>query len=469
MTTIPLQGANTQLSYAFEVTDPIVAGGGIAMILVVSNPDDAVVCQSIELAFPEGTNATDLIAGGAAISTQPQSGWTVGTDGGNVTFTAPDGGVSVEGQSLAFVLQTTANASPGSPDVTLTEICSDGQGGSQQGTGIFSLTKFPAGFSLSDLATLTEAGIDIPYGQPALLTWAATGDGVSCTLEYQPADSGDRVSQGVPNVAPAAGFQTDPLTRSNSVTFTLTAQVEVLGQDNPLTAHRQCTVTVETMSLSFVVEPPAVGVNGLVRLTWNAPNADHCELQDGTILPASGTKYVLLQASRTLIITAYGADGQMRQQSASVSVDPSIVPNETGFVMTGQAGPTGSDAVIVHQRSTEGGAIVAVPPGPGGQGENVDLTVALPPLDTTTNPARVLPLTVTGGVGGPGGPAALYVPQGPGGPGGNAVLTATFDPTQTPPAQFIVTLTGGAGGGGSSQGTPGSASATIDGQPLALP
>ena len=469
MTTIPLQGANTQLSYALEVTDPIVAGGGIAMTLVASNPGDSVLCQSIALTFPEGTNATDLIAGGAAISAQPESGWTVGTDGGTVTFTAPDGGISVEGEALAFVLQTTANASPGSPNVTLTETCSDGQGGSQQGSGIFSLTKFPVGFSLSDLTTVTASGLDVLYGEGALLTWTATGDGVSCTLDYQPADSGGQVSQTVPNIAPAAGFQTDPLTRSDSVTFTLVVQVSVLGQDNPLTARRQCTVSVETLSLSFVVEPPAVGVNGLVRLTWSAPNADHCELQDGTILAASGTKYVLLQTSQTFTITAYGTDGQTRQQSETVDVNPSIVANETGFVMTGQAGPTGPDAVIAHPRSTEGAAVVAVPPGPGGQGENVNLIVALPPLDTTTNPTRVLPLTVTGGPGGAGGPAALYVPQAAGGPGGDAALTATFDPSQTQPAQFIVTVTGGAGGSGSTQGAQGSASATIDGQELVLP
>ena len=147
----------------------------------------------------------------------------------------------------------------------------------------------------------------------------------------------------------------------------------------------------------------------------------------------------------------------------------SFVANETGFVMTGQSGPTGPDAVIAHPRSTEGAAVVAVPPGPGGQGENVNLIVALPPLDTTTNPTRVLPLTVTGGPGGAGGPAALYVPQAAGGPGGDAALTATFDPSQTQPAQFIVTVTGGAGGSGSTQGAQGSASATIDGQELVLP
>jgi hypothetical protein len=471
-TTIPLQGGNTQLSYGLEVNDPIIADGGISMTLVASNPtSDTITFQSVALTFPEGTNATDLIVGGAAIATQTPSGWTVGVSGGTVTFTAPGGGVAMAGGELTFTIQTNANASPGSVNVLLTETAADPPGGFEQGTGTFPLTKFPVGFSLSDLSTMTNEGLEVPYGQPALLTWTATGDGVSCTLDYQAAQSGPQVSQAVPNIPPAAGFQTEALTNSGTVAFTLTAQVSVLGQDNPLVAHRQCSVTVEAMSLNVVVEPPAVGVNGLVRLTWNAPNADHCELWDGTIVPATGTKYVLLPATQTFTINAYGADGQTKQWGpATIEVNPSIVPNGTGFVIVGQPGPTGPGAVVHRAHTTEGWSIISIdPPGPGQQGQNVALSPALPPLDTTTEPALVLPIMVTGGAGGAGGAGAYWVPQGPGGPGGNAVLTATFDPSQTQPAQFIVTVAGGAGGGGSGPGAPGSASATIDGIAVALP
>jgi hypothetical protein len=473
MTTIPLQGGNTQLSYALEVTDPIVADGGITMTLIASNSTgDTITFQSAALAFPEGTNATDLIAGGAAIATQPPDGWTVGVSGGTVTFTAPGGGVAMAGGELTFTIQTTANASPGSANVMLTETAADPPGGFQQGTGTFPLTKFPVGFSLSDLSTMTNEGLEVPYGQPALLTWTATGEGVSCTLDYQPAQSGGQVNQAVPDIPPATGFQTEALTYSGEVTFTLTAQVSVLGQDNPLVAHRQCSVTVEAMSLNVVVEPPAVGVNGLVRLTWDAPNADHCELQDGTTLPASGTRYMLLQTSQAFTITAYGADGQTRQWGPTiVEVNPSIVPNGTGFAIIGQAGSNGSDAVVhVGGLTSEVRPLTGIdPPGAGGPGQDADMVLALPPLDTTDEPALVLPITVTGGAGGAGGAGAVWVPQGAGGAGGDARLTATFDPSQTRSAQFVVTVAAGVGGSGSPQGAAGSALVMIEGLALPLP
>jgi hypothetical protein len=470
-TTIPLQGGNTQLSYGLEVNDPIIADGGISMTLVASNPTtDTITFQSVALTFPEGTNATDLIAGGTPINTQQETLWTVGKDGGSITFTAPDGGVAVAGQPLTFVIQTTANASPGTANVLLTEMASDPPGGSQQGTGTFSLTKFPIGFSLSDLTTAAAAGLEVPYGTPAMLSWVATGEGVSCSLNYQPADSGEPVDQPVDNASPADGFQTEPLTRSDSVTFTLTAKVPVLGQDDPLVASRQCTVSIEAMSLSVWVEPATVGPNGLALVQWNAPNANSCTLDNIQNLPASGSQYVAVAETRAFTVSAFGPGGQNKQQQATVSVDPTIVATETGHVVTGGPGGTGSTGYVFTSRSTEGGGHTwTVPGGTGGQGGDASLTAALPPLVSTDSRTRVIAISLTGGPGGQGGDGGDSGRGGSGGTGGAAVLAATWDPSQDPPAQYLLQLTGGPGGGpgagsGGQQGGQGSVSATVDGQ-----
>jgi hypothetical protein len=65
----------TLLSYGLGVhPEPLQAGQRVTLVLSVSNASrDTIVCQSIALAFPEGTKATDLIAGGAAIDTRQES------------------------------------------------------------------------------------------------------------------------------------------------------------------------------------------------------------------------------------------------------------------------------------------------------------------------------------------------------------------------------------------------------------
>jgi hypothetical protein len=146
---------------------------------------------------------------------------------------------------LVFMIATTANAQPGTASVTLRETASDDGGPQQQGTGAFSVSKFPIDFSLSDLQAVPPEKLDIPSGQPASLNWTAIGAGVSCTLTYQPSDAGPTVSVSVPNIPAGGVYATEPLTRAGSVVFTLIAKVSILGQDQPLIVQKQLVVSVD--------------------------------------------------------------------------------------------------------------------------------------------------------------------------------------------------------------------------------
>jgi hypothetical protein len=454
------------------VPDPLQAGGPARFKLGVSyGGDDAVTCVSIQLTLPVGDDASDLIDGSAGIETQPPEGWTPTIDGGSVTFTAPDGGVLVEEQGLTFVLATTANAQPGTATVAVTETCSDNGGLVAPRSGSLIVDKFPVDFSLSQLLTVPpDTGNDVPYASPAMLDWLATGDGVSCTLLYHPANGNAQVNVSVPNVAPGGGYASQKLTRANGVAFTLLAQVSVLGRDDPLIVARQLFVTVDSPTLDVGVVPPKVGVNGLVALQWTAANVDHCTLQDGTLLSSSGTAYFVVKEDQTFTVSAFDADGYMLlQQQKTVHVDSSISPNEAGQSLTGATGPNGEDGWEYVLNGQDGDA-----------GGDAVLTIALAPLDATGSTAHVVPISVTGGTGGAGGAGSQWATGASnGGPGGNAVLTATFDATLSPEAQYIVTLTGGAGGSGGQStlqsngqivhgatGGTGAASATIGGQPV---
>ena len=605
MTTISLQG-NTQLTYSLLVPDSIMANDGFTMKLIASNPGAPVVCKSITIAFPEGALSTDLMAGGAAISTQPQSGWSFEVKGAAVTFTAPNAGVRV-GQALAFSVDTFANATPGTAEVTLTETCIDGQGGSQQGTGVFCLTKlnppllayqlevepdplwagnsatlsltasnagddaitcqsiqltlpvgtdatdliagidgisteqplgwtaqvdkggvvtfrapaggaaimqtslrfalsisvndelgtsslalceaasddgsasqtgfrsfeldkFPAGFSLSDLQTVPFDKTDVDYDTPARLNWSATGAGVSCLLEYKPSDDDNRtVRVTVPNTPAGGSYTTENLTRERQVDFTLSALVRVLGRDDPLIRQARCPVTVDTLPVPTIwAEPTQTGLNGLVRLRWNAPNADHCLFGDGTRLEPSGQRYILMTKTKSLYITAVAPDGRTKQNFANVTVDPSIQATEAGHVATGAPGEAGRDTEINPFSAR------IYPGTPGTNGGDVNLTLSLPPLDTTGSAARVTPVTVTGGTGGAGGNALGFTqPSGlNGGAGGNVVVNLNFDPLLGPPAQYLIVIKGGPGGTGGqvggNEGAAGWAYAYVEGQCLDL-
>jgi hypothetical protein len=479
-----VEAADPLLTYALQsMPNPIQAGGGATLKLLVSNGgDDLVTCVSIQLTLPVGDDASDLIDGSATIATRPATGWTATVSGGVVTFTAPDGGAVIEGDGMTFALTTQANAQPGTATLALTENASDDGGAVEPRNASFLLNKFPVDFSLSELTTVPpDTGLDVAYGNPAVLNWTAAGAGVTCTLQYQPVDGGAVVDAAVPNAAPAGAFQTQPLTSAHGVIFTLIAKVNVIGRDAPLVVQRQLAVTVESPSLSVVVGPPRVAPGGLVALQWTAANVDHCVLQDGTILPLSGTRYYVVTQDQSFTVSAVGAAGQtLKQQQGTVTVDPAIHPTLPAYVDTAPDGGPGAGPWVHYVRSSEGLMPVWEGAGSGGNGADAAPTVALAPLDMTGGSGRVMAIQVTGGNGGPGGDGNGNAPwPGNGGNGGNAILTATFDPAQGSPTQYIIALAVGGGGAAGqvgdpafSPGSPGGPgtvkAATINGQPVSF-
>ena len=453
----------TLLAYSLASRpNPLTVAADAELVLTVSNPqDDPVTCTGIVLTLPVGTAGTDLIDGKAALAVRPAPGWSSGTAGGVITLTPPGGSATIGSEGLPFTVAVGTNDQPGTATIEIDETASTQDDPDHVRSTTVDVGKFPAGFSLSSLTSVPPERLHIPYGKTATLMWTATGEGVACTLEYQPTDDPDWVTTNVANVGPVTSL---PLSRSESVVFTLTAQVDVLGQDQPLVAQSQLQLAIDTLSLTFEVQPPSVAPNGLVRLRWHAPNADHCTLDDGTVLPPSGAMLVVLQQSRRFILTAHGIGGVPPQLEHEVEVDPSIVANQPPVEINGDAGVQGP-----YGNSCDGDDI-AFPrcePSAGGQGgRGGDAILSrLPPLDETRTPRRVIPILLIGGTGGPGGPGGATFnigglpmdqqPDGPGGPGGDAILDVTFDGPGDP-AQYIVTLVPGAGGSGSSPGPPGS-------------
>jgi hypothetical protein len=478
--TLAATTADTLLSYALYVDpDPLQVSAAARLTLVVSNGSRAAItCQNIQVTLPAGTAAKDLIPGGAAIETQVPDGWSAAAAGGVVTLTPSGDAGTIEGQGISFVIATTTNGEPGTATVTIAETASSQSQPSATHTATIPVPKFPTKFRLSDLIVTDPKNDDVPAGGSATLMWTGQGDGVTYTMEYQPADdAGSLVSETVGNVGPYTSKV--PLTRSGSVTFTLTASLSIPGQDHPLVVARQQTVTVETLSLHVVVEPPTVGVNGLVRLAWDAPNATQCTLEDGTELRPlpKGRCYFTLKQTRRFTITAAGA-GTQQQDQKTVMVDPNITPNSEGYTRSGVQGGPGDPGRVSQGES---GFPRPTAGGPGRRGEDGILRGPLPPLDSMEAPARVIPIAIAGGRGGPGGPGGSSFtiagqpfnqqPDGPGGPGGNAVLDVTLDATNEPAAQYIVQIAPGPGGDPGDRapaGPPGSISATIDGWPLII-
>jgi hypothetical protein len=450
--------------------DSLQQGAWAGLRLLVSNGgDDAIRCVSIQLTLPVGDDATDLIDGSTKIDTQPPLNWTATQDGGVVTFTAADGGAMIEGDGLVFGLVTTANDQTGTATVALIETASDGSGPEEQRATAFGVDKLPTGFSLSQLTTVPhDTGLDVLSGSSAMLAWTATagtGVAVACKLQYVPGDDANSaVDIDVDTAAPPGGFQTAALTRSEGVTFTLTAAVSVTGRDNPMIVQRQVTVSVETLTLNVWVEPPTVGITGLVALNWASANADHCQLDDGSILAESGTRYFVIESvlgtTHIFNVTAVAGAHTLTKQ-ATVAIDSGMQANAAGYSVTGGAGGTGADGHEQVEHSSFGGVPhkIYVPGATGGNGGDAVLTQALPPLATTNSGNPVIPIVLTGGPGGTGGAnwgggGVLGGTPGAGGQGGGATLVVTWD-TSLPGAQYLITLTGGPGGAGGINGAGG--------------
>jgi hypothetical protein len=469
----PIDPSSTLLTYTLlPAPDPLqVDNPGILTLTVsksLNSPDGAITCSQIVVTLPEGKSA-DTLMPDASIKTQvptdPKGNklWSAANDDGVITLT-PTGtnAGQFRAQGVSFVFSGfTVNHQPGTTTVSIDETASaDSAPTPAVRTADLLVPKFPAQFSLTDLTLIDPTTPDIPYGGSAELMWTGTGDGVSYSLEYQPADDGPVMSPAVGSQGP---YTADNLTRTGSVTFTLTAEVTVPGRDNPLIVTRQLTVSIETPALKASMQPLFVPPNGLARLEWDALNMVSCTLNPGGLGPPGqvlGKSGVLLflipgsPATRLFSITATPAKGEPIGQQFTITVDPNIKANQPGIEAAGQQGPTGQQGSVGNDGGT------------GGPGLDPVLRKTVPALDLTSNPARIIPITVTGGKGGTGGqggdPDASGWPGdgGQGGPGGNATLDLTIDPSLGPPAQYIINVLPGPGGdggwaGGDSVGSPG--------------
>lgn len=458
------------LTYDFSTgSEPLVVNSAGAITLVVDNKTGArVTCESIVVTLPVGTNAGDLIVT-TPITVVPANGWTVTQDGGVIILTPPGGSVNILGGGLTFVFAFTTNDQPGSVTVTIAETASGKTAPIDTRSISFTTAKFPADFSLSAL-TQYPAPADIAHGATAQLSWTATGEGVTCWLDYQPADEGDPVHTQVRMVPKGGFFTTVALTRSDSVNFLLTAKFVPPGQDDPLILQSPLTLNMATMSITLFTEPPVTGMNGLVRLRWVAENADHCIDGDtGATLAATGERYVLLQAATTTFnISAVGSGGQVIPAQANFTMDPSIVANAPAQSVTGGPGGPGNSARrFMAGHNIEGPIWGWDPPTGGGKGGDAVLSIALPPLDSQGGAPQVVPITLLGGSGGGGGSGEGQFADAPNGPGGDATLTLNWDPNATTTALYLISVqAGGSGGEGAPAGT---ASATVDNYTLTLP
>src|ERR1700674_55951 len=461
---IPTSSSEALLTYSLLTEpDPLqVNGAGILTLVVSKSPQsthETITCTEIKVTLLQGKTAKELTTDASNIGTQvPSNFWGADNDGGVITLT-PTGDAGKFGPAgISFVFSAFAvNSEPGATIVKIDETASSASNPSVTRTAQFLVPKLPTQFQLSDLTLIDPATPDVPYDGSATLMWTGAGDQVSYSLKSQPADDGTVLSPPIGSLGP---YTAENLTRTGSVTFTLTAKVTVPGLDNPINIPRQLTVTIESLSLKASVLPTTVGPNGLVRLEWDAPNAASCRLDpEGTPLALHGVMWLPVPATRLFTFTAIPAKGRRAQQQLTVTVDPSIQPTEAGFKIIGAAGHTGREGYVSDPGYDSGGT-------PGFEGEaggDAIVRGILPPLDVSPRPARVIPITLIGGKGGFGGGGGYNeatsehygknFPGGNGGRGGDAILDVTLDAAAGPAAQYIVVMSAGKGERG---GDPGS-------------
>ncbi|HYW11884.1 MAG TPA: hypothetical protein VE871_08005 [Longimicrobium sp.] len=455
--------------------DPLQASVKNAILtLAVSNPGAQVVTVTrLVVTLPVGTNAKNLTADATGVQIGVPDGWQASNAAGSITLTPSGAAGEVSTAGLAFTFAAIAvNAQVGLCTVTIHETASSPSGSAGERTASIGLPKFPAQFQVSDLQANP---LDVPSGGSTTLMWAGTGTQATYTLQYQPADEGQPVSVAVGSTG---SYRASNLTRTGQVTFTLLVQVPVPGLDQPLTVQRQVTVAVATLSLAVQAEPPSVGMNGLARLGWRTSNAASCVLSvtpavagagAGGAVDLSGSLYFVLAQTTSFTLTATDASGNELEEQRTVIVDPSIVANTAGHVVTGTPGTPGAGGSTGPGPDIPpyGSYGVGGPGGHGGRGGDGVLDATLPPVGP--GGTWVVPITVTGGAGGKGGdggPPDPSLPQneafglgGQGGNGGNAVIDVCFSLGAADPAQYIVTVAGGAAGMGGRSGPTGSETA----------
>ena len=312
---------STLLTYALlPQPDPPQAGSGVTLTLVVSNGGrEAVTCTSITVTIPVGTNAKDLVADPSGVVTEPPSGWSCAQNGNQLVLTPQtSGSAEIAGGGLAFIFSGLAlNAEPGTSAIAIGELASSPSHTETERDTALDVTKFPAAFAVS---ALTATPTEVSSGGSVTLMWS--GSPATYTLWYDPNGEGQR-SVAVQKTGP---YAVSGLTNAAGVTFTLTATVTVPGQDTPLTAVRQVTVSVS-------LAPPAIAAfTGTLRnagtrrpvltLRWAVTGVDYCFLE------INGAQQALPAASSMTIVptpaTPLAAAYTLRAANAAGTVSSTL-------------------------------------------------------------------------------------------------------------------------------------------------
>jgi dipeptidyl aminopeptidase/acylaminoacyl peptidase len=335
---------STLLAYALlPQPDPLQAGSSATLTLVVSNGGrEAVTCTSITVTIPVGTNAKDLVADASGVVSEPPSGWTCAQNGNQLVLTPQTSSAAeIAGGGLAFVFSGLAlNAEPGTSAIAIGELASSPSNGEAERDTTLDVTKFPAAFAVS---ALTATPTEVSSGGSVTLMW--NGSAATYTLWYDPNGEGQR-SIAVQKTGP---YAVSGLTNAAGVTFTLTATVTVPGQDTPLTAVRQVTVSVS-------LAPPAIAAfTGTLRnagtrrpvltLRWAVTGVEYCFIEiDGVqqTLPAASSMTIAPTPSTPLAaaytLSATNASGSV-SSTLSVEWAPGPPPIVWSNSVPGDTGP----------------------------------------------------------------------------------------------------------------------------------
>jgi hypothetical protein len=278
-----------------------ISNGGRQTVTVTSQ---TVTVTSIVITLPIGTNAKDLTAStGFASSTS--SGWEINQYDGQLTLTPPSGGGEVGSTSIVVTIDNVAvNDQPGTTHLFIDETAALGDGSPATRSASLPVAKFPMQFSLTDL---TVSPIEVPFGGSATLMWTgSTADQASYTLDYP----------GAPE-HPIPVTNVGPYTANNLTIFpaffTLAVTITLPGQDAPVTAQKQATVskTPELEIISFGGSRPAVRPEEQFDLDWEVQLATSLTLEMPGI------------AVSTIDVTGLSGCTVANSQSVLVVTDPS--------------------------------------------------------------------------------------------------------------------------------------------------
>jgi hypothetical protein len=269
----------------------------LTLIIVVSNDTHKMInCQSISFGFLQGKNAKDLFTDSTGIGSSAPKGWTIKQAGSLFTATpdpSKDGHNGKIGlDSLTFVLsKIKVNEEPGTTHMKVTEATTK-----HTGTLDYPLAKFPEHFEVGPLAAKPPI---VDEGGSTTLFWSGTGGGAIYELQYVD-DNGNTVTishtKGEPDQPlPSTGsYMLDNLQVTPLMTFYLMVTLQITGQNHPLQAQRECTVTVKPPrpainSFTITANPIMPGKQFSFTLDWDVVGSFQITANDGQ----GGTERVL--------------------------------------------------------------------------------------------------------------------------------------------------------------------------------